>query len=111
MLAQITGWELKAQGVCRGETCIPVPPGREEELLGDGDQRFNLSAFARLRGQPAVRDDSGTAWVFGAPVPERQVAAESLQAPEFELPDLDGRVHSLSEYRGKKVLILSWASW
>ena len=26
-------------------------------------------------------------------------------------PDLDGKLHSLSDYRGLKVLLLSWASW
>jgi peroxiredoxin len=32
-------------------------------------------------------------------------------APDFTLPDLDGRMHSLSDYRGKKVFLLAWASW
>ena len=35
----------------------------------------------------------------------------SLDAPDFSLPDLDGKMHSLSEHRGKKVLLVSWASW
>jgi len=35
----------------------------------------------------------------------------SLEAPDFTLPDLDGKLHSLSDYRGKKVLLMSWASW
>jgi peroxiredoxin len=32
-------------------------------------------------------------------------------APDFELPDLAGRLHTLSELRGKKVFLLFWASW
>ncbi|TAJ31410.1 MAG: redoxin domain-containing protein, partial [Reyranella sp.] len=35
----------------------------------------------------------------------------SLEAPDFTLPDLDGKTHSLAEQRGKKVLLVSWASW
>jgi peroxiredoxin len=35
----------------------------------------------------------------------------TLEAPDFTLPDIDGKQHSLSDYRGKKVLLLSWASW
>jgi peroxiredoxin len=35
----------------------------------------------------------------------------SLEAPDFALPDLDGKMHSLSDYRGKKVFVVSWASW
>ena len=32
-------------------------------------------------------------------------------APNFTLPDLNGRVHSLADFRGKKVLLVTWASW
>lgn len=41
----------------------------------------------------------------------RRAALASLQAPDFELPDLDGKMHRLSDYRGKKVLLAAWASW
>ena len=32
-------------------------------------------------------------------------------APDFALPDLDGRVHRLSDFRGRKVFLATWASW
>ena len=32
-----------------------------------------------------------------------------MQAPDFTLPDLDGRAHSLSQYRGKLV-VLEWTN-
>lgn len=32
-------------------------------------------------------------------------------APELTLPTLDGREVSLSEYRGRKVILFFWASW
>ena len=28
-----------------------------------------------------------------------------IQAPDFELPDQDGVMHKLSDYRGKKVIL------
>ena len=31
--------------------------------------------------------------------------------PDFSLPDLEGRMHSLSSERGQKVLLVTWASW
>jgi len=39
------------------------------------------------------------------PVPGRPVA------PEFELQDTVGKVHRLSDYRGRPVLINFWATW
>jgi peroxiredoxin len=35
----------------------------------------------------------------------------SLDAPDFTLPDLDGHLHSLAGHRGKKVLLVAYASW
>ena len=32
-------------------------------------------------------------------------------APDFCLPDLDGKLHRLSDYRGKKVFLFHFASW
>lgn len=32
-------------------------------------------------------------------------------APDFELPSLTGDSASLSDYRGKKVVLFMWASW
>ena len=31
--------------------------------------------------------------------------------PDFTLPDLDGKEHSLSDYRGKWVVVNYWATW
>jgi peroxiredoxin len=42
---------------------------------------------------------------------ERTAALASLEAPDFTLPDPAGRPHRLSDYRGKKVLLVTWASW
>ena len=32
-------------------------------------------------------------------------------APDFALTDLDGKEHKLSDYKGKKVLLVFWATW
>ncbi|MGE6632221.1 TlpA family protein disulfide reductase [Bacillus sp. NPDC077027] len=33
------------------------------------------------------------------------------QAPDFQLETLDGKVVSLADYRGKKILLNFWATW
>jgi hypothetical protein len=48
---------------------------------------------------------------FGASVNARRDDLLSTQAPDFTLPDLDGKLHSLSDYRGKKVFLFSWGSY
>jgi hypothetical protein len=102
-----TGWDWKPQGVCLGETCVPIPRGRQwiDERAG----RFNLAAFAEHLGQPAAADAVNGVWAFGPAT--SPAAARGVEAPDFTLPDLDGKMHSLSDYRGKKVLLYSWASW
>jgi thiol-disulfide isomerase/thioredoxin len=39
------------------------------------------------------------------------VAAPAMAAPDFELPDLKGRIHRLTDYRGQWVVVNYWATW
>jgi len=114
-LTRATGFVVKPQGVCRKELCFPLPKNRKSEFLVSAKQGrvqwFNLSAFARLLHQPVAYDAALATWYFG-PRPEVQNNfLASFQAPNFTLPDMDGKPHSLSDFRGKKVLIVTWASW
>jgi AhpC/TSA family len=104
-----TGWHLSPEGLCRGTLCLPVPRGREAEFVR-GDT-VDIAAFWRHAGQPVVHDDTGAAWVLGTGAGQRGQALRSLEAPDFTLPDLDGRTHALSDHRGRKVLLVTWASW
>lgn len=36
---------------------------------------------------------------------------QRVMAPDFELPDTEGRMHRLSDYRGKTVIINFWTTW
>jgi hypothetical protein len=111
-LSRVTSFELKPQGVCRGELCYPLPPSRLSEFQREesGKSWFNLTGFAKLINQPAAHDASHSAWYFGVGSDQRRQLA-SLEAPDFTLPDIDGRLHSLSDFRGKKVFLVTWASW
>ena len=39
------------------------------------------------------------------------LAGVAWASPDFALPDLHGKVHRLSDYRGKWVLVNYWATW
>jgi len=49
---------------------------------------------------------SGVAWSMGSRVPVVGTAVE-----DFQLVDLSGKMQSLSQYRGKIVLLNFWATW
>ena len=106
---EATGWVAKPEGLCKGEVCVPLPPGREQEFVRG--TRVNVAALGRHLGQPVLRSDGGHVWVLARSARDRSQALRSLQAPDFTLPDASGRPHSLSEYRGKKVFLVTWASW
>jgi hypothetical protein len=112
-LKQATKFELKPQGMCTETLCIPLPEARKDAFVATqaGETRFNLSEFARLLKQPIAHDADHAVWCFG-PRPEAQNSfVQTLMAPDFTLPDLQGKNHSLAEFRGKKVLLLTWGSW
>ena len=109
-LPAAAGWALRPEGACRGDTCVPIPRGREAEFLRERPARFNLAALARLCAEPVVHDDARGVWSF-ANAATRLDDMESLRAADFTLPDLEGRPHALAEYRGKKVFLVFWASW
>ncbi|MEK6700295.1 MAG: TlpA disulfide reductase family protein, partial [Nitrospirota bacterium] len=56
-------------------------------------------------------------FLFFSPLPALEAAAagnaqESLNpAPTFELPDINGKKISLSDFKGKVVLLNFWATW
>ena len=112
-LTASTGWEIKPEGICRDEVCIPVPADKATALLKEEGAAtwLNLAEFARFVGQPYAHDDEHSMWYFGAAPEELRSQLLSLEAPDFTLPDLDGKQHSLSDHRGKKVLLMLWASW
>jgi hypothetical protein len=101
------GWEVHDDLLCRDTMCVPVPAG--SALVTDDE--VDLRTLARLLDRPLAVDLDERAAYLGVSADERAGALRSLQAPDFTLPDLDGRRHSLSEQRGRKVLLVAWASW
>lgn len=105
----ITGWSMKPEGFCKDDVCVPTPSDRADTFVrGDA---INVSAFWELMGKPVVRSAVADVWLLGESASNRNDALLSLEAPNFTLPDLDGNLHSLTDFRGKRVLLITWASW
>jgi peroxiredoxin len=65
---------------------------------------MTMTVLAAALVLPGVADRE--AWSMGERVP-----ATGMPAVDFTLTDLDGRTQSLSQYRGKVVLLNFWATW
>ncbi|MGD9647179.1 MAG: redoxin domain-containing protein [Pirellulales bacterium] len=110
---QALGFDIKPEGACRGGLCIPLDrsPAAGFFRQHDDSDYFNVSRLAGRLKQPVVVDREHGVWSFG-PVPDVQSAAiDSAVAPDFALPDREGKLVRLSDFRGRKVLLLTWASW
>lgn len=99
-VARLTGWTWKPEGLCRADACMPVP-----RRLIEGD-RLDVVGVWRYAGWPVAR--SGAVCVLGESVASSGL---STMAPDFELPDLEGKTHRLSDFRGRRVFLVTWASW
>ena len=66
---------------------------------------------AQEHGRPIAVDESERVAYLGVSAEERGRRLASLEAPDFTLPDLDGRLHSLSDHRGVKVFLVAYGSW
>ncbi|MBM3547602.1 MAG: hypothetical protein FJX54_11660 [Alphaproteobacteria bacterium] len=108
-LSMATGWELKPEGFCRDDICVPLPRGREGEFTR-GDE-VDAARLFRHAAQPLAASRDKSVWSFGTSAQIRSNALDSLKAPDIGLPDLAGKVHRISDHRGKKIFLSTWASW
>ena len=104
-LPRINAFELKPQGACRADVCIPIP-----KTMLNGEW-FHLTAFAKKAGQAVVADEDARVWSLGEIQALRGSFLSSREAPDVAIPDRRGRPVKLSSFRGKKVLLVTWASW
>jgi hypothetical protein len=102
-LERQTGWELKPEGLCKHERCVPLPAGSGTDGMVD------VTVVAERLGMPLVHDDRHEVWALGAESGDHVLASAEL--PPIVLADVDGRPFDLASLRGEKVLIAAWASW
>jgi hypothetical protein len=94
-----TGWEVRPEGACRDDVCVPLDAGP-----------FDAAAAAQRLGMAVVHDEAEGLWALG-PASLGGRALTSAQAPELELPDLEGRPFRLSSLRGQKVVLVAWSPY
>jgi hypothetical protein len=94
-----TGWEIKPEGACIGDTCVPLPSGE-----------FDLTDTAARLGMALVRDEQHDLWALG-PESHGGRALSTAEAPELVLTDVDGNEFRLSSLRGQKVVLVAWAPY
>ena len=93
-----TGWEIKPEGACKGEMCLP---------LSDG---FDLASTAERLGMALVHDEPAGLWAVGPESLTGRVLVTAT-APELVLDDIDGNEFRLSSLRGRKVVLVAWAPY
>jgi hypothetical protein len=94
-----TGWEIKPEGACKGDTCVPLPAGD-----------FDLSDTAARLGMALVHDQQHDLWALG-PESLSGRALVTAEVPDLVLPDLDGNEFELASLRGQKVVMVAWAPY
>jgi hypothetical protein len=92
-----TGWEIKPEGACRGEVCVPLP------------HPFDVQELSRRLRMPLVHDERHGLWALG-PQSEGH-ALTTAELPDIVLPDRQRNDFALRSLRGTKVFMIAWASW
>jgi hypothetical protein len=103
--AEVTGWEIKPEGACQDEVCVPLPP-----LERDAEGRIDVTVVAERLGMPIAHDESHGLWALGPRSGDRRVL-DSTRVPELVLRDFDGDAFDVASLRGRKVVLIAWASW
>jgi hypothetical protein len=85
--------------------CVPLPP-----LAPDAEGRVDAGVVAERIGMPVAHDEAHRLWAFGPPSGNRRVL-DDARMPELVLEDFDGNAFDVASVRGRKVVLLAWASW
>jgi peroxiredoxin len=94
-LAAALGWELKPEGLCSGETCVP--------LLG--------RSVTQALGLLVVHDEAAGVAALAPSAETHHRDAADNKAPRLDLQDVDGNLVSFDDFSGHKRVLVTWASW
>ncbi len=98
-----TGWTAKPQGLCQGDVCVPAPGAIK------ADRTLDATVISERLRMPLVHDEAHGLWALGPASGGK--ALTTAVAPDPMLRDRNGDSFSLSSLRGRRVIMVAWASW
>lgn len=111
-LPGLIGFSFKPEGVCRDDRCIAVSTSDGPWYTQhDGTTYVHLNAVAKALRMPLATDAEFGIYSLGEAQLKDGTSTVRGKAPDFVMRDRDGNEVKLSDFRGKKVLVLTWASW
>jgi hypothetical protein len=100
-----TGWQIKPEGACKGQSCVPLP-----SLERDAEGLIELTVVAQRLGMPIARDEAHGQFALGPRSGDRRVL-DSARMPDLVLSDFNGKPFDFVNLRGRRVVLITWASW
>src|ERR1700736_3511979 len=101
-LARETGWEIKPEGACKVNICVPLGAGAAAAAL-------DANALAQALGMPLVQDAKHDIWSLGPESGGKVLASADFL--DLVLPTWEGDDFDFRSLRGQKIFLLAWASW
>jgi hypothetical protein len=100
----LTGWDAKPEGMCRGEVCVPAPGALDNGVV-------DVEKAASRLGMPIVHDASHGVWSLGAATATGRTLATAVARFPSTLIDAMGRGFDFASLRGRRIIMIAWASW
>jgi hypothetical protein len=104
---ELTGWEPKPEGMCRGEVCVPAPGALDNGTV-------NVEAAAERLGMPLVHDPKHKVWALGVSTATGRALASARAIFPSSLIDGTSNTNSTFDFtslRGRRMIMVAWASW
>ena len=104
----LTGWAVEEQGLCRETVCVPAT-----DLVSTTRSTGRIDALdaAQRLGMPVEHDAEHGVWALGpATVTGRALSGARAEFPS-DLVDRNGERFDFESLRGRRIVMVAWASW
>lgn len=99
-----TEWQLQPEGLCRGEICVPAPGSLRT------DETLDIAVIAARLGMPLVHDQAHGVYALGPATATGRSLSTAIAADPL-IVTRHGEPFRLSSLRGRKVVMVAWASY